>query len=256
VTFVGFRRGHLTLITLVLGLAVLAALPTGAAAKPGRLGVDVSRFNGAIDWTQVRGAGVSFAFVAASRGSGADCAVAPTSCGADPNYLTNYSLARAAGVRVGPYHRAFVNGTTVAEAQADARIEADVFLASVGSLQRKDLRPALDVETPFGGAPPEAVSAWVRAWLKRVRKRLGPRPIVYTNTTSWAGTGSTVEFARAGHPLWVANWGVRKPSVPANNWAGKGWSVWQFTSSGSIPGISGRVDLNRLKVRFSRIGVR
>jgi lysozyme len=249
------RRGHL-LVALVLGLAGLVALPATAAAKPGRLGIDVSRFNGTIDWAQVKSAGVTFAFVAASRGSGTDCAVVPASCGADPNYLTNYSLARAAGVRVGPYHRAFVNGATVPEAQADARLEADVFLASVGSLQPKDLRPALDVETPFGGAPTEAVRAWVRAWLKRVRNRLGPRPIVYTNTTSWAGTGSTVEFGRAGYPLWVANWGVRKPSVPANNWAGKGWSVWQFTSSGSIPGISGRVDLNRLRVRFTRISVR
>jgi GH25 family lysozyme M1 (1,4-beta-N-acetylmuramidase) len=54
----------------------------------------------------------------------------------------------------------------------------------------------------------------------------------------------------------VANWEVRAPSVPADNWGGRGWSIWQFTNSGRVAGISGRVDRNRLRVRFSRISVR
>ena len=242
-----------------LAAAVCAALTMIALAAPaaqagaGRLGIDVSRFNGAIDWTAVRADGVRFAFVAASRGSGDDCAVAPTSCGTDPNYDANYANARASGVRVGPYHRAFVNGANEAELLADARAEADVFIASVGTIGRNDLSPALDVETPFEVPGPNGLKKWLRVWVKRVNKQLGAKPLIYTNVTSWSATGNTLEFARRGHRLWVANWGVSRPAVPASNWAGRGWSVWQYTSSGSIDGISGRVDLNRFKGSFRKI---
>ena len=237
---------------MLLAAIAACALAAPAGAKPPQ-GVDVSRFQGAIDWTQVRGAGVRFAFVAASRGSGADCAVAPDSCGTDPYYAANYANARKSGVRVGPYHRAFIQGGTREALLTDARAEADVFIASVGSLTRKDMRPALDVETPFDVAGPHALRAWLRAWLKRVRKHLHSKPIIYTNATSWAYTGGTLEFGRKKHQLWVANWGVSSPAVPAGNWAGRGWSVWQYSSDGAVPGISGRVDLNRLGVPLKRL---
>ncbi|MBM3666081.1 MAG: hypothetical protein FJW90_01135 [Actinobacteria bacterium] len=229
------------------------ALPGAAPAEAARLGVDVSRFNGAIDWERAAGAGVRFAFVAASRGMGEGCAVVPKSCGADPSFDANYAGARAAGVVVGPYHRAFVAGGSESELIADARAEADTFIASVGTLRKKDLSPALDVETPFDVAGPDALKRWLRVWVKRVRKRLGRRPLIYTNTTSWSATGDTREFANRGHRLWVANWGVSAPSVPAGNWGGRGWSVWQYTSSGRIAGINGRVDLNRMRVRYSKL---
>jgi lysozyme len=255
----GRRRANIRIRALVALCAALAALSCAAPAAqagPGRLGIDVSRFNGLINWSEARADGVRVAFGAASRGSGAHCAVAPTSCGADPNYDQNYANARAAGVRVGPYHRAFVNGSNQAELRADARAEADLFIASVGTLGRKDLAPALDVETPFEVPGPNGLKKWLRVWVKRVHKRLGAKPLIYTNTTSWAATGHTREFAKRGHKLWVANWGVKRPSVPASNWASRGWTVWQFTSSGRIDGISGRVDLNRFKGSFRRISKR
>ena len=80
------------------------------------------------------------------------------------------------GSRSGPYHRAFIGGGSYGELIADARAEADVFTANVGSLGRKDLSPALDVETPFDVAGPNALKKWIRAWVKRVRKRLGASP--------------------------------------------------------------------------------
>jgi lysozyme len=248
------RRTPFTIALAALALCAPApGSPLAGEAEAARLGIDVSRFNGAIDWQAVAGEGVSFAFVAASRGSGADCAVVPDSCGADPRYDTNYAAARAAGVRVGPYHRAFIGGGERSEVLADARAEADVFIASVGALRRGDLRPALDVETPFDVPDTASVRLWVRKWVKRVRKQLGARPLIYTNATSWAATDDTREFAKAGHLLWVANWSVSRPAVPARNWAGKGWVVWQFTSSGRLAGVKGRVDLNRLRGRFKRI---
>lgn len=228
---------------------VLAPPPAGVAAKP-PLGIDVSRFQGKIKWKPVAGKGkVRFAFVQASRGSGFDCAVAPDRCGADEYYARNYARARAKGIPVGPYHRMFSNGKTVTEVTADATAEADLFISMVnasGGLKPGDLRPALDVETPFGGLSATELVTWIRTWLDRVEAALGHKPVIYTNNSSWRATGNTSEFALDGHPLWVAHWGVPAPSTPASFWAGNGWSVWQYSSSGSVKGITGRVDMNRL----------
>jgi GH25 family lysozyme M1 (1,4-beta-N-acetylmuramidase) len=196
--------------------------------------------------------------VQASRGNGYDCTVKPTSCGADAYYAANYANAKAAGIKVGAYHRAFASGSSRAGARADARTESDLFISQViagGGIQPGDLLPVLDVETPFTGLTAGRLRIWVKTWMKRVRKRLGQRPMIYTNATSWRATGNTGVFARAGHRLWVAHWGVSAPSVPAANWLGRGWSVWQVTSSGSIAGISGRVDLNRLRAGLGPITV-
>lgn len=251
------RAIALAIVLALLFVIAAASAPAKAGKRPP--GIDVSRFQETIDWAQVRGAGIGFAFVQASRGSGLDCAVVPESCGADPYWAANYAGAKANGVRVGPYHRAFVGDAAGAGVRADAAAEADVFITAVratGGLVRGDLRPALDVETPFAGLTPKQLTLWVRVWVKRVRRALGARPIIYTNATSWAATGNTREFARSKHPLWVANWNVRRPAIPARNWAGKGWAVWQWTSSGSVPGISGRVDMNRLRVKLGKLVVR
>jgi hypothetical protein len=58
--------------------------------------------------------------------------------------------------------------------------------------------------------------------------------------------GNSHALADAGYKtLWVAHWGVSSPTVPANNWGGHGWTFWQYTSDGTVNGISGRVDLDR-----------
>jgi lysozyme len=247
------KRVRVCVASAALCVAVLAIAP--AAASAARQGIDVSRFQGEIDWAKVGETEVQFAFAQASRGSGDDCAVAPRRCGADEFYAANYAGARDARIRVGPYHRAFPGGHGPKGQKRDARAEARVFVKRVGKLRKRDLRPALDVETPFGGLGHHALRRWVGIWLHRVRKKLHARPIVYTNTSSWQATGNTTKFARAGHPLWVANFGVKRPSVPAANWNGQGWSIWQYTSSGKVKGIHGNVDKDRLRAGFSNLGV-
>ena len=246
--------GLLLICSLIALGAAAGASPAQAGTKA--TGIDVSRFQGVIDWPSVAGSGVRFAFVQASRGSGADCTVKPAHCGPDPYFAANRLAAASVGIRVGAYHRAFASGGTVALARADAVAEADVFLAGVGALPRGELVPVIDVETPFTGMTSTSLCAWVRAWVKRVHRRLGRKPMIYTNATSWSATGNTMEFAKAKYPLWVAEWGVSRPSVPANNWAGRSYSVWQYTSSGSVPGISGRVDMNRLGKGLGKITIR
>lgn len=248
-------------IVLPCALAMLACLalagwPTGAEAalKPG---IDVSRFQGQIKWKQVGKTRIKFAFVQASRGSGTSCAVAPEHCGPDPFYERNYRLARKNGIRVGPYHRAFTAGKTPEEARADARLQARVFSDAVGRLRPKDLRPVLDFEHPFGGMSADLLRVWTRTWLRFVQRRFGAKPIIYTNHSSWQAIGNVRGFARRGHPLWVAHWVSRRRDilVPAANWDGRGWAVWQYTSRGRVRGISGDVDRNRMQVPFRRLRV-
>ncbi|HEY7122250.1 MAG TPA: glycoside hydrolase family 25 protein [Solirubrobacterales bacterium] len=249
------RRGpKAVLIALLLALSLVAG-PSQAQAGTKAMGIDVSRFQGAINWPAVAGSGIRFAFVQASRGSGADCTVKPLQCGADPYFATNRLAAETAGIRVGAYHRAFASGATPADARADSLAEANIFIGAVGSLQHGELIPVLDAETPFTGMTSTSLRTWIRVFVKRVTKKLGRKPMIYTNASSWSATGNTTEFARARYPLWVAEWGVSRPSVPAGNWGGRGYSVWQYTSSGSVPGISGRVDMDRLDKRLGKITV-
>lgn len=236
-------RGLLA-ITLAVALALISSSEAQARRMPG---IDVSRFDGTIRWSRVTDAGIRFAFVQAGRGSGEDCTVRPRRCGRDGFYDRNYRRATAEGIRVGAYHRAFAGGQGRASVEADARAEALVFIGEVGRLHEGDLRPALDVEDPFSDLSESRLALWVRTWLDRVEGAFGARPLIYTNVSSWARTGDSTEFALAGHPLWVANWDVPSPAVPAANWGGEGWSVWQYTSSGHLPGIEGRVDRDVLR---------
>jgi GH25 family lysozyme M1 (1,4-beta-N-acetylmuramidase) len=219
------------------------------------VGIDVSRFQERIAWERVPTDRIRFAFVQASRGSGDDCTVRPGRCGTDGWYEFNYRNARAAGIPVGAYHRAFVNGDSLYEAKQDAREEAAVFLRRVGHLRRGDLLPVLDLEPPYDGLTPRQLRGWTAVWLRRVERRLGVKPMIYTSYYGWLPTENTRFFARAGHRLWVAHWGVRSPMLPAHDWSGRGFSVWQFTSSGRVRGIRGPVDLNRLGVRLTDVMV-
>jgi len=245
-------------VGVLAGVCLAAGLvPGSASAGTKAMGIDVSRFQGPIDWpTVATTGGIRFAFVQASRGSGADCTVKPAQCGADPFFATNRVAAESNGIRVGAYHRAFAAGGTTTDARADAIAEADVFLGAVGSLQSGELVPVVDVETPFSGMTATTLRTWIRVWVKKVNKRLGRKPMIYTNTSSWGATGNTLEFAKAKYPLWVAQWGVSRPSVPASNWAGHGYSVWQYSSSGTVAGISGNVDQDRLGTGLAKITVR
>jgi GH25 family lysozyme M1 (1,4-beta-N-acetylmuramidase) len=243
------------LCVVVFCLTAIGLAPASASAGTKAAGIDASRFQGPIDWPTVATSGIRFAFVQASRGSGSDCTVKPGQCGADPLFATNRVAAESNGIRVGAYHRAFAAGGTTEDARADAIAEADVFLTGVGSLQTGELVPVLDVETPFSGMTATTLRTWIRVWVKKVSKRLGRKPMIYTNASSWAATGNTLEFAKAKYPLWVAEWGVSRPSVPARNWAGHGYSVWQYSSSGEVAGISGKVDQDRLGKGLAKITV-
>ncbi|MFZ5854869.1 MAG: GH25 family lysozyme [Chloroflexota bacterium] len=193
-------------------------------------GIDVSHWQAAIDWSQVAGSGKRFVIMKATQGQSF----------LDSMYAANHAGARAAGLTVGAYHFA-----TPSSDPNDPILEADWYVANAGLLPG-DLVPALDLEQN-GGLSPSALQTWVGAWLAEVYARLGVRPMIYTSPSFWKNSmGNTTMFADQGYAiLWVAHWFVTSPTVPANNWGGRGWTFWQYDDCGSVAGIAGCVDLDR-----------
>jgi lysozyme len=210
------------------------ATPTPAPTPaPGQYlsGIDVSYHQGTIDWSRVAGSGARFAFLRATAGT----------LTADSAYATYRSDARAAGLTVGSYHFANPDG-----AANDAANEATWFLRNA-TIASGDLRPVLDLEVS-NGLSPAALTTWAQTWLTRVTAATGVRPIIYTNNAFWSSSMANTDwFARNGYAaLWIAHWtSASQPSVPAAAWGGAGWTFWQHSSIGTVPGISGPVDLDR-----------
>lgn len=179
-------------------------------------GIDVSQWQGAVNWQSVKQAGVAFA--RATYGSTL----------IDPQFSANRQGMRAAGVIGGAYHF-FVTADDPAQ-------QANLFIKAVGSLEGGDLPPVLDVEAESGTGG-DLVSG-VQTWLNLVEQGLGRRPMIYTAPSFWneyltGGFGS--------YPLWVAEYGVSAPK-PVNGWSA--WTFWQHSSTGSVAGIEGSVDLD------------
>ena len=182
-------------------------------------GIDVSDHQGTVDWNAVQQAGKVFVFIKATDGI----------TWTDPDFATNWSGAKAAGLLRGAYH--------FYETDDDPTAQAQNFLNAV-QLAPGDLPPVVDIERiDSGGSASQAVQD-LQTWLDAVEQATGRVPIIYTSPTFWNSLGTSA-FGR--YPLWVAEYGVTSPKLPAG-WAG--WTFWQYSESGTVAGISGSVDLN------------
>jgi GH25 family lysozyme M1 (1,4-beta-N-acetylmuramidase) len=203
--------------------------PTPAPAGPTE-GIDVSHWQGAIDWPTVRAAGKRFAFIKASEATDF----------VDVNYTTYRAQAKAAGLYVGAYHFARPDSTP-----GDAVAEADHFLTTA-QVVSGELLPVLDLEVA-GGLSQTQLQNWVRGYLGRIYERTGLRGVIYMSPAFWKTyAGDTIWFAANGYKvIWIAHWTTgSEPTVAAADWGGQGWTFWQYTSNGTVPGISGRVNLD------------
>jgi lysozyme len=193
-------------------------------------GVDVSRWQGAIDFFALAGAGKRFVLAKATEGIGF----------LDPTYFANKFGASGAGLAVTAYHYARPDLNPF-----NPTAEADWFVDNTGLVPGM-LAPALDLEEA-GTLGTAELQAWVGTWLSRVYARTGMRPMIYASPAFWRKyLGDTTAFADQGYAvLWVAHWYVAGPTVPANNWSNRGWTFWQYDNCGHVPGIGGCVDLDR-----------
>lgn len=222
---------RLSNVALLLGALGLLPLAQPVVAADNLAGIDVSTYQDHITWADAAADGVDFAYAKASEGR----------IYTDDEYAGNKERAQANGVAFGAYHFANPDKTT-----NDAVLEADNFV-DAADLGPNNLIPVLDLENS-GGFGPKKLRRWVKAWLAQVEARTGVKAMIYTSPSFWHDKmGNPTWFSDHGHRLWVAHWHVTNPRVPASNWAGRGWTLWQYDNCGSVAGIDGCVDLDRFR---------
>ncbi len=218
-----------TSILVVLGAAGACAGPevghdekeiVVCADGPTVEGIDVSRYQGTIDWTRVRAAGVRFAFIRVSDGLNTP----------DVYFDANWRGAREAGVIRGVYQ--------FFRPAQDPIAQAELMLERMGTLEADDLPPVIDVEAG-DGVSQEALVANVRRWIDHVQAATRRVPIIYAGKYSWPELTGGADMTE--HPLWIPQYGPTCPDIPAP-WTS--WRFFQYSSTGRVDGITGAVDLD------------
>lgn len=188
-------------------------------------GIDVSAYQGTINWQLVAGHRVQFAFIKASEGRSMR----------DARFQRNWRGAGKAGIYRGAYHyfQPNVDGTT----------QANLFVRTV-PLRPGDLPPVLDVEAPhFHDVA--VMRRNIATWLRLVERHYGVRPILYSNYSFY-------RRYLAGHfdeyPLWLAHYEVDSPKLPPDKWI-----IWQHSDESYVPGIRGTVDFNVFQGSFQKL---
>jgi len=185
-------------------------------------GIDVSHFQGDVDWKAVKADGVGFAYIKASEG---------VTLG-DAKFAANWQGAKHQSIYRGGYH--------VFAPDDDGKAQAQHFITRLKS-EKVDyngaLPPVLDIEA----IPQDRLACarpQIKKWLKHVEATLGCKPIIYTSPATW-----DEEFPGAftGYELWLADY-AEAPTLPTG-W--KNWTFWQHSNTGQKRGIEGAVDLDR-----------
>lgn len=187
-------------------------------------GIDVSHHQNTIKWPSVAASGIVFAFIKATEGT----------VFIDSMLKRNGKEAHAAGIKVGYYHFAHVKGDPIAQAEFMLQAISDLPL---------DLPLVLDMEQTYG-LDKEAITAFCLEFLNHLKLRTGRTPMLYSGA-SFARTYFGKELKQ--FPLWVAHYQVE---TPMSNDVWDKWTVFQYTSTGTVPGIAGSVDLNVMEPNF------
>lgn len=206
-----------------LCLLALLGLPAWAlepAAQPTERGIDVSAWQGEIDFAQVKQAGIETVYIRAGVGAFYK----------DPYFERNYENAKANGLQVGFYH--YATPRTEGEARQQAQ-----FFARLMAGKEPDCRPAMDFES-FGTLTRAQVNELAQVYLETLEEACGCPVAVYSdawNAANVFGAGLTR------YPLWVAEYG---PGEPSTGGAWRNWAGFQYSDSGRVAGVSGAVDLD------------
>ena len=182
-------------------------------------GVDVSYYQGNINWSQVKGA-KDFAIARVSDGSYLDT-----------KFDQNWAGMKAAGIIRGAYQ--------FFEPGQDPTTQANIMISKMVGFGPGDLPPMLDMEVT-GGQSAATITAKIHTWANKIKAATGRTPLIYTGKYFWDPNVQTNDFST--YPLVIAAY--VKPNCPNTPNAWNKWAMWQYSSSGSVPGIGGNVDMD------------
>ncbi len=190
-------------------------------SNPKYQGIDVSDWQGYIDYSSVKESGIEVVYIKASQGDSIK----------DSYFDINYENAKKNGLKVGFYH--FLTATNTEEAENEAR-----FFASVISGKNPDCKLVMDYEV-FGGVSVEATNQIADVFLETVKRLTNKEIIIYSDLSN-----SISRFSRNladNYELWLAYYGdYNELNNVESNW--RNWIGVQYTDRGRISGISGSVD--------------
>ncbi len=202
-------------------VAVLTA-PACIEHSPTLFGIDVSKWQGTINWAQVKAGGVQYAFIRVSDGITT----------IDEKFPANWAGAKANNIPRGVYQFFRPN--------RDAIEQARIVIDHLDMYGMGELPPVIDVEAT-GDQTPAVVAQQVGLWIDEIETTLGVRPIIYSGSYFWDDNVKSTAFSD--YPFWIAHYtSASCPRLPAA-WAD--WTFWQYSSTGTVSGISGDCDMNR-----------
>jgi lysozyme len=192
-------------------------------------GIDVSHWDGTIDWATVKGTGVLWGYAKATESTNYT----------DPTFATHWAGMKSAGVLRGAYH--------FFHPDVDGKAQADYFISVMGTLGADDLPPMLDWEVSNGASGSTAKNN-AKAFIDEVKTVTGRTTVIYTSPGLWSGFGVSPPSAFAAQPLWVAHYLYCTsgsgccPTIP-NGWTS--WVMWQWSDKGMVSGVAASaVDLD------------
>ena len=207
--------------------AIFAILLSPSAAVQAQVrtrGIDVSKYQGTINWTKVaKDSTIRFVYVKATEGTSIQ----------DPMYRTNLTKAKKAGLLVGSYHL-YSSKTTAYQQMGNIR--------KVIKKSEQDLVPVLDIEGHHSG---RLYMERVDKLLELMEKEYGVRPIIYTSEKLYKTHFAGKKYQK--YHIFIANY-RGAPTVR--------YTLWQYTERGHCSGISGYVDFSRLNRNRSLSDIR
>ncbi|HJV46842.1 MAG TPA: GH25 family lysozyme [Bacillota bacterium] len=198
-------------------------------------GIDVSHWNGTIDWVQVKSSGVAFAYVKASEGT----------TYTDTMFATNVKGAHAANLPVGAYHYARPSAPFN---QDQPKQEAQYFVNAMKNNGLSDfgnIMPVLDLEEPAttGTLTSDELAQWARIFVDTTKSLTNRQVLLYTGAwfvQQYNDFGGKL----ADLPVWIAaytRYGYTQPPA-CGGWTQ--WTAWQYSDQGTVPGVPSQVDLD------------
>lgn len=215
-------------LSLLTFAAVGAAVAQPAAASGVVYGMDVSGYQGNVNWSVAYANGARFAYVKATEGTGYT----------NPYFTQQYNGSYQVGMIRGAYHFARPNLSSGA-------YQADYFVNHGGGWSRdgKTLPGALDIEwNPYNGGTCYGYSqsgmvGWIKSFSDEYHARTGRWPVIYTTTNWWQQcSGNRGDFSST-NPLWVARYSSSAGTLP---YAWGFYTFWQDADSGTFPGDQDR----------------
>jgi lysozyme len=187
-------------------------------------GIDISKYQGDIDWARVGNAGIRFAYLKVSEGGDH----------VDHRFYENWEGAADAGIARGAYH--FMYWCRTAAEQA-------VWFTQAVPQDPTQLPPVLDAEWNHASetcpqqTTPEDARAKIRKMLEIMEYHTGKRPVIYTDI---AFHRDVLEGHFSGYEFWLRS----VAAEPHERFSDRPWTFWQYTATGRVPGIKGDVDRN------------